>query len=146
MGHDRRPDDAALAAVYRVAVYRVDAVPDSFVLRVGERSPSLAALHATHAVTCSAFLTACNPMSVLQPDARNRLAQARLERELDAHGYVRYPGAGLDPAGTWPDEASVLVLGLPRPAAMSLGRAYGQNAILWCGADAVPELVLLTRR
>lgn len=36
-----------------------------------------------------------------------------------------------------------LVLGLALEAAKSLGNAYEQNAVIWCGADAVPNLVLL---
>jgi hypothetical protein len=35
------------------------------------------------------------------------------------------------------------VLGMALDAAQEVGRRYGQNAIVWAGADAVPELVLL---
>ncbi|HEY6599640.1 MAG TPA: hypothetical protein VIZ30_10015 [Pseudomonadales bacterium] len=33
-----------------------------------------------------------------------------------------------------------------REQAEQIGRQYGQNAILWMGADAIPELVLLTKQ
>lgn len=146
MAGSRDPrSDASLLAAYEAALYRVDAAPSPFVLRIGERSAELAALHAAHGVRSSAFVTAWNPFGMLQPDALNRRAQARLEREIDEHGYAMYGGAGLDPDGSWPGEESVLVLGLSRDAAAALGRAYGQNAVVWCGAIAVPELVMLRR-
>jgi hypothetical protein len=34
-------------------------------------------------------------------------------------------------------------LGISRQQAMDLGDRLEQNAIVWCGPDAVPELVLL---
>lgn len=138
--------DTGLLAAYRAALYQVDAAPTPFVLRVGERSLRLAELHAAHRVTCSAFVTAWNPFSLLQADAQNRRAQARLERELADQGYVMYGGTGKDADGGWPGEESVLVIGLPREAAIKVGRAYGQNAVVWSGATAVPELVLVMRR
>ena len=52
-------------------------------------------------------------------------------------------GIGCDPSGCWPGEASCLVLGLSIDIARALGTEFEQNAIVWCGADAVPELVLL---
>ena len=146
MGSREPRIDAGLLAAYAAALYRVDAAPTPFVLRIGERSPELAALHVAHGVACSAFVTAWNPFGMLQPDALNRWAQARLERELGAQGYAVYGGAGLDADGSWPGEDSVLALGLSRETAAELGRAYGQNAVVWSGAGAVPELVVLRRR
>jgi hypothetical protein len=34
-------------------------------------------------------------------------------------------------------------LGVTRRAAQALGRQFEQNAIVWAGAAAVPELILL---
>jgi hypothetical protein len=42
-----------------------------------------------------------------------------------------------------PGEPSFLAFGLALEASKTLGKAYEQNAIIWCGADAVPNLVLL---
>ena len=39
--------------------------------------------------------------------------------------------------------ASLLVFGLALEAAKSLGQSLEQNAIIWCGADCVPDLILL---
>lgn len=73
----------------------------------------------------------------------NATAHARLGAELAAAGYRVVEGAGEDPEGRWPAERSYLVLGMALEAAKEIGRRYGQNAIVWVGADAAPELLLL---
>jgi hypothetical protein len=56
---------------------------------------------------------------------------------------VAIPGIGVHPTGEWRGEPSYLVPGLSREAAEELGRQFEQNALIWSGADAVPELLLL---
>ena len=45
----------------------------------------------------------------------------------------------------WPGEDSFLVLGISLEAVKTLGRRFGQNAVLWCDATAIPQLILLDR-
>ena len=52
-------------------------------------------------------------------------------------------GIGIDPSGEWPAEKSFLALGLDLETSRALGREFGQNAIVWAGADAIPRLILL---
>ncbi|MBV8250682.1 MAG: DUF3293 domain-containing protein, partial [Comamonas sp.] len=47
------------------------------------------------------------------------------------------------PQGLWPGEASVLIWGMDAPTARAWGEEWQQNAVLWCGADAVPRLLWL---
>jgi hypothetical protein len=56
---------------------------------------------------------------------------------------VAIPGIGVHPTGEWRGEPSYLVPGLSRAAAEELGSRFEQNALIWSGADAVPELLLL---
>ncbi len=135
--------DHDLLAAYRAAHYRVTGTATPFVLRVGRHSPELATLQLAHQVNCSAFITAWNPGSVVQPELINRAAQQRLESELTAMGRVLFAGVGDDASGQWRGEPSVLVLGLSRAEAERIGRSFGQRAILWSGETAVPELVVL---
>ena len=133
---------------YRSTLYHVDAAAGPFVLDVGHYSAELASLHAEQAVNSSAFITAFNPRGAAWwQDAdsaqENARRQRNLEDELTAAGIAWLAGRGAGPAADWPPEESVLALGLSREAACALGRKYEQNAILFCGADAVPELVLL---
>jgi hypothetical protein len=132
----------ALIGAYLAAVYRVRG-PQPFAMQVDVPCPALARLHRASGVRCSAFLTAHNPRSEPTTAAMNRAAQARLRRHLRGAGLAWRAGFARDPAGAWPDEPSLLVLGLPRNDAEALARAFGQNALLWAGADALPRLVLV---
>jgi Protein of unknown function (DUF3293) len=113
------------------------------VLRVGVRSTSLALIHASHAVDCSAFITACNPQGRLSDEPGNARRQLELRQELERRGLTAMEGLGRHPRGEWPPEPSFLVPGLSREEARMLGRRFAQNAVVWAGADAVPELILL---
>lgn len=134
--------DATTLQAYRETHYRVQG-ERGFVLRVGQHSPPLAQLYSAEGVNCSAFITACNPASQRLSDAANASRQVQLEAELAARGLHWLPAVGEHPSNQWPGERSVLVLGLPLEQARRLGRQFGQNALVWADADAVPELVLL---
>jgi len=136
---------AELIAAYRATEYVV-AVSPPFVLQVGRHSAELDRLMHLHGVDCAAYVTACNPGSVRVPQDQNRAAQERLESGLRAAGYTLIPGAGRDPAGHWPGEASVLVPGLSRAGAVDIGRACRQHAVLWVRRGAAVELVLVADR
>lgn len=112
-------------------------------LMVGEVNPTLTALHEATRVECSAFITACNPFSQTYDDAPNATRQDALARELRQRGLTFIDGVGQHPSNNWPGEASFLVLGLSLEAAKTLGAQHGQNATIWTGADAVPQLILL---
>jgi hypothetical protein len=136
--------DPALLAAYAATHYVVKGSEPSFVLHVGQSSAELQVLQQQHGVACSSFLTAWNPGSRRRANEINEAAQAELEATLREAGFPLFAGIGMDPGGDWPGEPSVLVLGIGREHAERLGRQYGQNAILWIAADAVPEMVLLT--
>lgn len=133
-------DEATLRA-WRESCYRVLA-DDGPALCIDVPCPALAALHAAHGVSCSAFVTACNPRSRRLDAAENRRRQAALEQELAALGHVALPAIGEHPGGGWPGEASCLVPGLGREDALALARRHGQAAIVWAAADAIPRLLL----
>lgn len=132
-----------LAAAYRRTEFRVSDRGWSFVLRHGAHSKVLEECHAAFGVTCSTYITAWNPRSEPTAPEVNRAAQARLEAELQAAGFPFLRGEGVDPTGSWPGEPSVLVLGISGNEAQRLGRAYGQNAIVVAGRDAVARVVML---
>ena len=52
-------------------------------------------------------------------------------------------GIGVDPQGCWLGEPSLLVLGIKKNFALSLGRKFSQNAIVWIGSDCIPSLEVL---
>ncbi|RFO94733.1 DUF3293 domain-containing protein [Rhodoferax lacus] len=114
-----------------------------FVLQIGIASDALTALQKARHVECSAFITACNPFSQALDESTNAARQAALAQELKQRGLFYLVGLGQHPSNQWPGEASFLVLGLSREAAKVLGARFEQNAVVWCGVDGVPELVML---
>lgn len=62
---------------------------------------------------------------------------------MQRDSYPVYPGEGKHPSGDWDGEASVLVLGIDLDDAKAAGNKWEQNAIVWSGADGVPQLILL---
>jgi hypothetical protein len=114
-----------------------------FVLKVGMASESLAKLYERFKVNCGAFVTACNPFSIDVGEAANIARLVELAKELSLRNLAFIDGVGKHPSGEWIAEPSYLVLGLTLEAARTLGKKYDQNALIWCGSDAIPELVLL---
>ena len=112
-------------------------------LNIGVANAGLAALHKTHSVESSAYVTACNPFSQALDDSVNDDRQAVLARELQQHGLIHIKGIGQHPTNGWTGEQSFLVLGLSREDAKMLGARHEQNSIVWCDSEAKPQLVLL---
>ncbi|WP_316152572.1 DUF3293 domain-containing protein [Cupriavidus sp. BIC8F] len=134
--------DAATLQAYRETHYRVlGDLP--MILRVDQPSAPLAALHRALGVASSAFITAANPFSLRCDDDANARRQQALAQDVARMGLRAIEAAGEHPANGWPAEPSFLVPGLSLEDARALGERYGQNAVVWSGADAVPRLVLL---
>lgn len=127
---------------YQETEYRVTG-DQSLVLRIGEYNESLSRLYKSNLLDSCAFITACNPCSKSLSDAVNAHRHEELGRELQRRGLKFFQSEGKHPVGNWPGEASYLILGLSLEAAKILGKKYEQNAIVWCGSDVVPQLILL---
>ena len=134
--------DAVTVQAYQETEYRAHG-DEPFTLIVGETCPPLAAAHKRHRVDCSAYITACNPFSKIVDDKVNAERHAALGRDLDQRSLTSIKGIGQHPSNRWPGEASYLIFGLTLEAAKTLGTRLEQNAIVWAGADAVPQLILL---
>ena len=133
--------DAATIQAYRETHFCVESGPP-ITLQVGQKNEALAALHGDKGVASSAFITAWNPYSKRCSDEDNAKRKDVLSHELRQLGLKFVDGLGQHPTDQW-GEPSFLVLGISLEAAKALGERYEQNAIVWCGAEAVPELVLL---
>lgn len=127
---------------YRETEFRVFSEA-SFVLKIFEKCEDLMGLYKTHQSETCAFITACNPLGELISNEQNSDLQKRLEEEIQFRGLTYIAGEGKHPVGDWPGEPSYLVFDLSLEAAKTLGRKFNQNAIVWCGPDAVPQLTLL---
>lgn len=134
------PSDLIMA--YKTTDFRV-LEPREFTLRVGQHSAELQSLYVELGVKCAGYLTAWNPFSKEASELENENAHRQLLRQLSLEGFPALNALGIDPSGDWPGEESVFVPGLSLDQAKLLGSEFGQNAIVWAGPDAVPQLVLL---
>ena len=123
--------------------YRLGHTSQDIVLTIGQRSERLAALFDAKGVDCGAFLTAYNPQSTIQPDAINDRAHAELAAKLQELGLQAIEGSGSEEGTDWPSEKSYFALGLALEPAKDIGTHFDQDAIVWVGADAIPQLILL---
>lgn len=137
--------DDDLDRVYRRAVYRLELGSGPLHIGIGVYSEPLALLLQAQGVRTAAFLTACNPGSREIDPADNQAAQAALLEAAARLGHSTLPGVAVDPDGAWPDEESVLILGIDAATATMLARRFGQNALVWINASATPELVWVDR-
>ena len=126
------PDRDNLEAAYLGTDYRVEDFPTGpFTIRIGEPSAALAGLD-------WAFVTACNPRSVLLSDEENTRRMAALENAVQHGGWHYYHGQGVGRDSNWPAEPSLLIVDIKEPEAIELAKAFGQNAIVvgWRGEPA----------
>ena len=131
-----------LIEAYRATHFTV-LEPRPLTLRVGHHSSELAELFKEMGVSSAGYLTSWNPYSAETSAADNEAAQLSLIRSLALEGYPTLRALGVDPSGEWPGEQSVFVPGLEIERAKSFGNQFGQNAIVWIGDDAIPQLILL---
>jgi hypothetical protein len=136
------PQNSELIAAYNAALYVVFGEPE-LVIRIGEPNPDLDALLEADGATSAAYVTASNPGGIAAGDGPNNIACLALSRAFADTGYSCYEGEGRDPAGVWPSERSVLIVGMPRGEAEALGRRLEQIAIVFVEKGKAPELVLL---
>ena len=129
-------------AAYEKALYVVFGTPE-LVIRVGEPNADLDELLEAEGAANAAFITAANPHGNAVGAWKNEVANAALVESLAKAGYRCFEGEGRDPQGRWKPERSALVVGIPRAQAESVGRAFGQNAIVFVEKGRAPELVVI---
>ena len=112
-------------------------------LQVGVANPSLIAHYKELRVESCAYITACNPFGQSLDACVNEDLHAAFADELRQRSLKFVEGVGQHPSNRWPGEASYLIWDLSLEAAKALGIRHQQNAIIWCGRDAVPQLILL---
>ena len=127
---------------YMRANYRVLSLTP-FDFQIGEICQPLLDLYKSRNCASSTFVTAFNPLGIVVPDAENIVAQTKLEKHLVKKEITFIEGTGEDKTAFWPSEKSVLILGVKIEDAKTIGVACNQNAIVWIGGDARPELIIL---
>jgi hypothetical protein len=130
-------------AAYRATQYCVGAGEEAFILKIGAVSGELKKLYAATGQTCCVFITAYNPFGQEQSADANRIAHSQLEEALQVLRSRTVGGVGMDPGGAWPEEISILALGIDETTGRRLGEQFKQDAVVWAGSDATPQLLVL---
>lgn len=128
---------------YLTTAYRIGHTDRDIILTIGKRSERLASLFESSGVDCGAFITAYNPRGTKQSDAANNEAHTALADQLAKLGVKSIEGSGGEKGSDWPTERSYFAFGLALETAKAIGVHFEQDAIVWVGADAVPQLILL---
>ena len=110
-------------------------------IRIGSHHEQLDEMLLENNCDTWSYITASNPASELLSGAQNAGRNRELVELLRSQDLVFYRGEGIGSDPTWPAEASFLILGISREAAMQLGRQFGQNAIVCGKRDGPAELV-----
>jgi hypothetical protein len=117
-----------LDAAYRATAYTADTPDGPLSLRIGVVSAALDRLLAARGASTWTYVTAYNPGSVPCADAENEARQRELCATVMRSGHCFFEGAGVGEG--WPPEASLLILGMEEAEAVSLGRRFGQLAVV----------------
>ncbi|QYF93906.1 DUF3293 domain-containing protein [Massilia sp. PAMC28688] len=114
-----------------------------FVMRIGQTCDALLALYLAAGAQSCAYISACNPHGESASGRTNDERHGAFIRMLQERGIDYLGGQALDPRGKYPPEPGCLIAGLTLDAAKALGNELRQNAIVFCGAERIPALVLL---
>lgn len=133
--------DPALIQAYIDTDYRVETDDGGFSLRIGQDSPALQALYQRHGVRGACTVTAWNPFGRQAGEEDNRQANTRLQQHLAARGLALLPAVGIGTSADSTDERGFLVLGVDQAGAQALCVEWAQNAVVFAGEDARPQLL-----
>lgn len=126
---DKSPDiDKRLRQAYETSHYLVD--KPSLSIRIGELHPELDGHLSKTEFTHWSYLTAWNPGSRRLSQEENAARQDALLQIVGALDLPYAEGRSTHPTNDWPDEESVLIIGIELAQARALARDFGQLAFV----------------
>lgn len=138
-------NEGELVQAYRQTSYWVETNEISVRIRVGELNPLLDKLLNDCGVVEWSHITAANPDSIVYSDEENHKAHLELCRQSLGLGYKTLSGHGTADNAHWPSEESLLILGINRSVAKTLGERFGQKAIVVGEIGRPAELLILQK-
>ena len=125
-------DSRELDLAYRRTDFWVYSPTGWFAIRIGHTSRELEELLSRKGARSWAYITACNPKSQELPAEQNAGRMSEFRELLNEAGHHFFEGEGIGLTGTWPPEASFLILDIDEGSARALARRYDQHAFV-CG-------------
>lgn len=129
-----------LEAAYAATTYRVFLPGGHRELRIGQPDPTLADWLETAGCQSFAIVSATNPGGRQLSATENADRQSALECDLLEGNYEPYAAENVPDGASWPSEESCFIPDITLEDALALADDYGQNAIVWGGADGIPRL------
>jgi len=127
---------------YQATSFEAD-LPSGLVrIRVGRPCPGVDEQLREVGLQGWAFITAFNPASVPQREPENQQRHVELQRAVASLGLLAFEGEGVPDNSNWKPERSLLILGITLEDAVTLGRQFGQNAIVTGSIGKSAELVV----
>jgi len=133
---------AATVDAYLATDYKVNTA-EPFVLNVGKPSAELAEWFQSNNESQAAYITAWNPFGKKASDDTNYIAEQKLITEIESRDLSYLKGESIDPSGQWPNEPSLLVLGISLESTKALVKRFSQDGFIYIGDDITPQLILL---
>lgn len=130
-----------LSEAYKNTTYRVYSPIGEIDIRIGVMNPLLQELLLSNHLESWAFISACNPYSVMQDTGVNTVLNTQLEDYLSRKQYVFFKGMGVGDDDSWEPEASFMVLNIGKEDAKKLARQFKQNAVVAGEIHGLPELI-----
>ena len=130
-----------LFEAYKNTTYRVYLPLGEIDIRIGVMNLLLHELLLNNNSESWAFISACNPYSVVQNADVNTFLNTQLKSYLSEKKYLFFKGIGVGEDDSWEPEASFMVLNIGIEAAVKLGRQFKQNAIVVGVIGNSPELI-----
>jgi hypothetical protein len=122
--------EVTLWRAYERTRFCADDGPRRTCFMAGSQNPRLDALLTRHNATRWAFITAWNPGSQPLSKQENARRHTDLRAAVRDAGLEALDGEGVGEDPSWPPEQSLLILNISRGKAISLGRRFGQLAIV----------------
>ena len=132
---------AKLDRAYRSAIYQVYTKEKTIQLSIAQPNQILDLLLSQENRFTWAFVTAHNPHSQCLSVAENHQRHQSLIRFLATQDVIIFDGVGKDKDGFWTPETSILILGINLEDAISLGRKFQQNAIVYGELGKISQLL-----
>ena len=130
-----------LFEAYKNTTYRVYLPLGEIDIRIGVMHLLLHELLLNNNSESWAFISACNPYSVVQNADVNTFLNTQLKSYLSEKKYLFFKGIGVGEDDSWEPEASFMVLNIGIEAAVKLGRQFKQNAIVVGVIGNSPKLI-----
>src|SRR5262245_62023079 len=132
-----------LLAAYQRTDYVIFEDDDETVVHIGRLDSAIDTLLRRHGAERGTIITAWNPESVILSDAENAARETDLWTWIGEQRLFALAAEGRDPTGAWQPEQSCLIFDIAPDVVATLGRRYGQNAIVHLRLGVAPELELL---